>query len=46
MDKELRESRLLASSGRGRVLTQFLTLICTHLISLSNVNNTTPGPFH
>ena len=31
MDKELRESRLLASSSHGRVFTQFLTHKFTHL---------------
>ena len=31
MGKELRESRLLAPSGRGRVFMQFLTYKFTHL---------------
>ena len=31
MGKELRESRLLALSDRGRVFTQFLTNKSTHL---------------
>ena len=32
--KALRESRLLASSGRGRLLTQFLTHKFTHLSTM------------
>ena len=35
MGKELRESRLLAPSGRGRVFAQFLTHKFTHLSTIN-----------